>query len=325
MILCDLLAFALDNPAPAVVMLISGDRDFNYAVSILRHRRYTVILVIPPVGAHITLRSQANVVLDWKYDIFAIEAREDKENYANASTAVGHPLGANGTGVLTGSLSLGSGSGLNGLSTQNTQSVYTSTYQSLAATPPTMHANIPVQSSGGLSIPSPSTETPLPIIPLNETPPQQTGSLPIFGSDVFLDQSPASTAFQGSPTKSQAGGASSWRRGSLVNSRVESPTVWVPISPPAGATNEEVFSTMIEILEHWRLLGNVRPLRSQLGSELKKKNPWVYNGAKANNFGEYTTLAEKAGVVVLGSTGVAGQEWIQLHERYQGKVFPLYI
>ncbi|KAG9007916.1 hypothetical protein FRB94_013863 [Tulasnella sp. JGI-2019a] len=71
MLLVDMLAFALDNPAPAVVMLISGDREFVYAISILRHRRYTVVVVIPPEGSYITLTSQANVVLDWKYDIFA--------------------------------------------------------------------------------------------------------------------------------------------------------------------------------------------------------------------------------------------------------------
>lgn len=71
MLIVDMLAFALDNPAPAVVMLISGDRDFVYALSVLRHRRYTVVVVIPPSGSHITLKSQANVVLDWMFDIFA--------------------------------------------------------------------------------------------------------------------------------------------------------------------------------------------------------------------------------------------------------------
>ncbi|KIO31654.1 hypothetical protein M407DRAFT_19393 [Tulasnella calospora MUT 4182] len=69
MLLVDMLAFAMDNPAPAVIMLISGDRDFAYAVSVLRHRKYDVVLVIPPQDAHITLRSQATVALDWRFDI----------------------------------------------------------------------------------------------------------------------------------------------------------------------------------------------------------------------------------------------------------------
>ncbi|KAG8889393.1 hypothetical protein FRB98_004486 [Tulasnella sp. 332] len=73
MILVDMMAFALDSPAPAVIMLISGTREFGYALSILRHRRYTVVVVTPPEGSHITLTSQANVVLDWKYDILANE------------------------------------------------------------------------------------------------------------------------------------------------------------------------------------------------------------------------------------------------------------
>lgn len=64
----DMLTYAIDNPAPATVVLISGDRDFVYAVSVLRLRRYRVV-VVAPYTAHASLKSQASTVLDWEADI----------------------------------------------------------------------------------------------------------------------------------------------------------------------------------------------------------------------------------------------------------------
>ncbi|KAI0362708.1 DUF537-domain-containing protein [Trametes cingulata] len=68
MMIVDMLTYAIDNPAPATIVLISGDRDFVYAVSVLRLRRYRVV-VVAPYTAHASLRSQASVVLDWEADI----------------------------------------------------------------------------------------------------------------------------------------------------------------------------------------------------------------------------------------------------------------
>jgi len=45
MLLVDMMAHAIDHPAPGTIMLISGDRDFVYAVSTLRLRRYRVIVI----------------------------------------------------------------------------------------------------------------------------------------------------------------------------------------------------------------------------------------------------------------------------------------
>ncbi|KAL6309112.1 NYN domain-containing protein [Sparassis latifolia] len=64
MILVDMLTYAIDNSAPATIILISGDRDFVYAVSVLGLRRYRVIL-LSPVAAHVSLKAQAAEVFDW--------------------------------------------------------------------------------------------------------------------------------------------------------------------------------------------------------------------------------------------------------------------
>ncbi|KAG2020706.1 hypothetical protein CC2G_006015 [Coprinopsis cinerea AmutBmut pab1-1] len=71
MMLVDMLAHAIDHPAPRTFILISGDRDFAYALSTLRLRRYKVVLVTLP-NAHASLKAQATTCLDWFTDVVDI-------------------------------------------------------------------------------------------------------------------------------------------------------------------------------------------------------------------------------------------------------------
>ncbi|KAJ3514759.1 hypothetical protein NMY22_g14637 [Coprinellus aureogranulatus] len=68
MILVDMLAYAIDHPPPTTFVLISGDRDFSYALSTLRLRRYRVALITPP-NTHISLTTQASHHLLWTSDV----------------------------------------------------------------------------------------------------------------------------------------------------------------------------------------------------------------------------------------------------------------
>ncbi|KLO18574.1 hypothetical protein SCHPADRAFT_819553, partial [Schizopora paradoxa] len=43
----DMLAFAFESPPPATVVIITGDRDFTYAVSTIRMRGHRVVLIKP--------------------------------------------------------------------------------------------------------------------------------------------------------------------------------------------------------------------------------------------------------------------------------------
>jgi hypothetical protein len=63
-----MMAFALDYHAPATAILISGDHDFAYVVSVLRNHRFRVI-VVAPTNVHASLRSQASAIIDWNIDI----------------------------------------------------------------------------------------------------------------------------------------------------------------------------------------------------------------------------------------------------------------
>ena len=67
--LVDIMAFIKDNPPPATVILISGDRDFAYLLSTVRWRKYNVVLISNFFMTHESLTVQASVVYDWKSDI----------------------------------------------------------------------------------------------------------------------------------------------------------------------------------------------------------------------------------------------------------------
>ncbi|KAI3909785.1 hypothetical protein MKW98_014202 [Papaver atlanticum] len=65
-ILVDMFLFALDNPPPSTILLISGDVDFSPALHILGQRGYTVILVIPAgVAVSSALTKAGRFVWDW--------------------------------------------------------------------------------------------------------------------------------------------------------------------------------------------------------------------------------------------------------------------
>ncbi|KAK9056660.1 hypothetical protein SSX86_024022 [Deinandra increscens subsp. villosa] len=65
-ILVDMFLFALDNPPPSSIMLISGDVDFSPALHILGQRGYTIILVIPSgVNVSSALSNAGSFVWDW--------------------------------------------------------------------------------------------------------------------------------------------------------------------------------------------------------------------------------------------------------------------
>ncbi|KAF7359554.1 hypothetical protein MSAN_01298500 [Mycena sanguinolenta] len=92
MIMVDMLAYAMDHPAPATLILISGDRDFAYAVSILRLRRYDVVVIsLPLPGAHISLKSQASVYLDWNAEVMGYTSAQP-EGRADSPPAVRNPF-----------------------------------------------------------------------------------------------------------------------------------------------------------------------------------------------------------------------------------------
>ncbi|KAG9017079.1 hypothetical protein FRB90_001858 [Tulasnella sp. 427] len=312
MLLVDMLAFAMDNPAPAVIMLISGDRDFVYAVSVLRHRKYDVVLVIPPQGAHITLRSQATVVLDWRFDIF----REDNIP-PNASTTAYSSIGSGERPDL---------SGRSTMSDPGKPSPASRGRRLSSAKPGTPDVEVPSIDAGTALIFGNPLEPP-------STPPPRSHSFSepyrsslssgvppdVVGINDNALQTPISPPAYLSPRVKRAPTETPvpYLSGPAPTSSSSTPV-------PAAPDSMRMFSNLIEVLEEWRLMGNDKPLRSKIGAELVKKNPLLYQRAGVRNFTEYVTLAEKAGVVKMGFSEVPGREWIALSDAFKDKIYPVF-
>lgn len=62
-----MLAYAFDNPQPSTtIVLITGDRDFAYAVAVLRLRQFHVVVISPSVPSpHASLTAHASMCIDW--------------------------------------------------------------------------------------------------------------------------------------------------------------------------------------------------------------------------------------------------------------------
>ena len=63
------MGFINDNPPPATVILISGDRDFAYLLSTVGWRKHNVVLISNSSMTHESLTAQASVAYDWKSDV----------------------------------------------------------------------------------------------------------------------------------------------------------------------------------------------------------------------------------------------------------------
>jgi hypothetical protein len=64
-----------------------------YALATLRNRKYTVVLVVPNKGAPIILKSQANAVLEWRYDVLNQEVWEAQNSNMPQSASLRDLLG----------------------------------------------------------------------------------------------------------------------------------------------------------------------------------------------------------------------------------------
>ena len=81
MLITDMMAFALDNQPPQRIVIISGDQDFAYTLGRLRNIGYEIILVIPPVGAHPSVRAQADMILDWRDVVHTKDEQLKRPNF----------------------------------------------------------------------------------------------------------------------------------------------------------------------------------------------------------------------------------------------------
>lgn len=102
-IIVDLFTFVLDNPAPATIILVSGDADFAYACSTLRNRRFRVVIICPEERlVNQALRESCDeLCADWRTAILQMppapprrDAPMSRKKYVLASLSAERPCHA---------------------------------------------------------------------------------------------------------------------------------------------------------------------------------------------------------------------------------------
>jgi len=380
-----MLAYAIDNPAPSTIVLISGDRDFAYALSILRLRRYQVVLVTLPT-AHPSLTSQASTRFDWLNDILDIQkpplGTNNPESHLERSRAasfrekpweISHrsPFRPNVPSHTVGQVDfddhneefsyllqcspkmeqpkpplLSAPIGLEsirntqkyvGPSSQNHQSPNSSPSNNRSAplndkfqspltngsitavgTPdprdpllsaedfvssnirPADNSTIKSQTDNSASLLQEEFRSPL------LSPSMRTASVPSppISDDVALTlTAPASHPL--GPNSAMVDAAA---LPSTSTEQVHPDRASTTISTTAAAGVPPMFIVLVNILQAFRLKGDLRPRRSLVGEKLSNK---VFHAAGVKKFSQYSALAEQKGIVQLG--GQSGNAWIALN------------
>lgn len=232
MIIADIMAYAIDVPPPARIVLLSGDRDFAYPMSLIRGRGYQVVLITPPVGAVPILKASANHVSRWRQDVLGM----DRDGF-------GRPYEM-------------------GPSTPHKRSSSPGPYNRSSSPGPYTR---PV-SPGGSNRSAPTNGTRAPSTP-----------------------------------------ASSAATPAAAEMRVTS-----SLTGPGAGPVAPVFAPLVQALEECKAEGQPRPLRSKVAVKLTAIDKDIYEKAGAAAWRDYIAVAEAAGIVVLGSQGKTGTEWVAL-------------
>ncbi|KAL8277267.1 hypothetical protein RQP46_010336 [Phenoliferia psychrophenolica] len=81
MLIVDIMTFALDQKAPATIILISSDRDFAYLLATLRNRCYNVV-IFTNHHQSTSLRAQADEIKEWRTDVLNLPLHAPKLQHA---------------------------------------------------------------------------------------------------------------------------------------------------------------------------------------------------------------------------------------------------
>jgi hypothetical protein len=325
--IADMLIFALDNPAPAVVILISGDRDFAYVVSTLRHRGYTVPIIVP-AASHIALKAQASRVFHW------VDVASGPSNSPNIEADVLCQSPQEIRASVTPPLPMRRPS-RRSITTSDGEAVYYRPTQPVSPTTQLLQSTLNNTEAIRLADRSPPRTLPTRSSPPRTTPPRSSFST----TDTRRSRSETLSSVNeidehhALPTEN----IPCWTFGDVPPSRAFSPTP-MPITsaPTCFDTNQnptfpdshrawvwqgkakEVaphFETLLELLDENRKAGVLAPLRSAIGMALTQRDPLVYVKAGVSRFKEYVAMAEEAGLVLLGGPKAGGEYIVLLVSR----------
>ncbi|KAG2146931.1 NYN domain-containing protein [Suillus bovinus] len=309
MILVDMIAFAVDNPSPATVILIAGDRDYAYAISTLRLRQYNVVLIVPPAqNIPQSLESQASVVVDWNFAILGKRTEADispvRQPYRNLDEDIVERLSrefcdSNEDPAVT-------------LLSSNlpTSSAHTRRVSAAELLQPSVFEHNSDTASDNATQPA-STLTPkkvasmiheTPVRPRFESVAKFPPPPPPPPAVTFNASSKNAPLPSSSHTRTISGGTSV----PYVSKTQNAVPTAVPLSPVISSRgrNDGITapnSTNIDLTS----------AMSPIAIDLLQHDKNVYLNAGVTRFAQYTALAESASLIQLG--GREGDAWIALH------------
>lgn len=329
----DMLGYAMDNPAPTTIVLISGDRDFAYALSFLRLRRYRVILLTLP-NAHISLTAQATVCLDWAVN-----------DGLNASNTV-EPAAA--TVQNKSSLLYAGNQNFPSADTQYTAQTAHIRQSANTENPFLIEQSMKVPRKDSIGKVPGNGFSLSPSVELSAAPRPSSANTSSGGSSKYLTPSVAPESYSSltlshTSTVSQSQGGFGHRvtsstasdasevttnpsetsypkestGSSLLNTCNQQATIVVPTNnaAPLTAVNvvshtiPKIFVVLVLYLQKLRGQGQYKPLRSQVAIVIAKGGE-TYRLAGVQKFSQYIAEAQKAGIVIVG--GSEGTAWIAL-------------
>ncbi|XP_049346154.1 uncharacterized protein LOC125810718 [Solanum verrucosum] len=209
-ILVDMLFWAVDNPAPANYLLISGDRDFSNAIHQLRMRRYNILLA-QPLKASPALAAAATNVWQWISLTAGGSPRElafgtNTLRQESIPTPVSEPISANQPAYSNANANTNTNTNTN-INTNINTNTNTNTH---ANTNANANANTHANASGTQSLPNPGgtfdTKTKAIYVPKNSNQLTMTGmsSMPARikeTSSSYCPHAPAVAPVQFAPHK----------------------------------------------------------------------------------------------------------------------------
>ncbi|KAJ7582917.1 NYN domain-containing protein [Mycena floridula] len=322
MIIVDMFTYALEKSPPCTLVLITGDRDFAYAVSVLRLRGYNVVLISSQSPAW---KSQASACFDWNTEVVEkslVKLAGTPPIVYTKSTAASRTSSTHSR-VETTYESLPNRDGLNFHSTSRLTaaapsftpfSPFDDPHQSdvLGATAYTDTTAGPSKPAVYMSKVIKRPDFKLENVLLSRSLTYRTLTMPEPASP---DRTVAGSEPSSAQQKSLSLYSSPTEHSNMFSKPFAEPSD-IQLTPPTTASLiPPEFLYLAQQLEARRLSGDPRPLRSKFAAELPMT---VYRRAGVEKFKDYAALAEKAGIIALGGAG--GYAWITLHTQWHGKV-----
>ncbi|KAI4518292.1 hypothetical protein K525DRAFT_208883 [Schizophyllum commune Loenen D] len=305
------MAYAIDHPSPATIILITGDRDFAYAVSLLRRRRYNVVLICHAYpGPHKSLLWQVGQRIDWNTQILGLKTGAvavRRWRVSSISSESSSPSGPARSEPTTPSSYRHSTASRGSTSPATTTASLDSFEESSSTSPPTSPemGTVELAKSDERALQATSKDICAEILglrPLEALRDAFQPIPPVYPSLRMLPTQIASTMAAVGPCNPTTNASSCQtvvrRSGSLAMTM--------------STTGPSCFEPLVRTLRALQDMGVARPLRTHLGLVMPLGDKAVYAKAGVRHFKQYICKAEAADLVDVG--GMGANAWVALKE-----------